>query len=131
MAAATEEEEDYDPYTAMAAMDPHVGDMSHADPDESLPHMDPPSPIPTGGHDDVHPLAAQTYGPMANTFQALLQDDEQVEARRENVYHPFSCQTDWELAEWLVSVKASASDLDRFFKLKYVGPPPRRAPTAH
>lgn len=38
----------------------------------------------------------------------------------QNVFYPFSCRTDWEMATWFARSGMSHRHIDRFFKLAYV-----------
>ena len=88
----------------------------------SPPPPPPPSiqvPVTVSDCIDYCPGAAQTFGQSAHAFQTLTEMSEMSE----NLYFPFSCQTDWQMGEWMMTTKASMHDMNRFFQLRYAGVP--------
>ena len=67
---------------------------------------------------DFFPLAAQTYGHGEHLFDSYGGIAKGL--WKSNIYYPFSCRSDWQVAKWLTDVRASVADTDRFFKLDYV-----------
>lgn len=42
------------------------------------------------------------------------------EERKQNMYYPFSCEEDMEVALWLAGQELSINQIDKFLKLQYV-----------
>jgi len=68
---------------------------------------------------DYFPDAAETYG-TGYTFLTLFNSDENSIYRKTNIYYPFSCRKDWEVASWLLRSGLSMGKIDRFLSLDMV-----------
>lgn len=68
---------------------------------------------------DYFPGAAKTYG-MGYTFLSLFNTDENSVYRKTNLYYPFSCKQDWEIASWLLRSGLSMGKIDTFLSLEMV-----------
>ncbi|KAG1753541.1 uncharacterized protein EDB91DRAFT_1285700 [Suillus paluster] len=60
---------------------------------------------------DCFPGAAETYG-MGHTFLGLFNTDENSVYCKTNLYYPFSCKQDWEIASWLLRSGLSMGKID-------------------
>ncbi|KLO05267.1 hypothetical protein SCHPADRAFT_839614 [Schizopora paradoxa] len=81
-----------------------------------------PGTRPTGdvGPFVYHPTAGQCYGYGPNILANVWLTDRFREERKENIYYPFSCEEDLEVAFWLVEQGLSISQIDKFMKLKFI-----------
>lgn len=71
------------------------------------------------GITDCFPGAATTYG-AGHTFLGLFNSDENSVYRKTNLYYPFSCRQDWEIASWLLRSGLSMGKIDSFLSLEMV-----------
>ncbi|KAF8425727.1 hypothetical protein L210DRAFT_3421137 [Boletus edulis BED1] len=63
--------------------------------------------------------AAQSYG-HGDTFMDKFNRDEFSDARKSNLYYPFACRNEWELALWLLRSGLSMKTIDAFLSLPIV-----------
>jgi hypothetical protein len=68
---------------------------------------------------DYFPGAAETYG-IGYTFLGLFNTDENSVYHKTNLYYPFSCKEDWEIASWLLHSGLSMGKIDTFLSLEMV-----------
>lgn len=54
------------------------------------------------------------------TFLSLFNSDENSVYHKNNLYYPFSCREDWQLAAWLLCSGLSMGKIDSFLSLKMV-----------
>ncbi|KAG2109555.1 uncharacterized protein F5147DRAFT_772863 [Suillus discolor] len=54
------------------------------------------------------------------TFLSLFDSDENSVYRKNNLYYPFSCREDWQLAAWLLHSGLSMGKIDSFLSLEMV-----------
>ncbi|KAG0693455.1 hypothetical protein DFH29DRAFT_1007276 [Suillus ampliporus] len=66
---------------------------------------------------DYFPGAAETYR-MGYTFLTLFNSNEYSVSRKTNIYYPFSCRKDWEVASWLLHSGLSMGKIDTFLLLE-------------
>ncbi|KAG1747998.1 uncharacterized protein EDB91DRAFT_1235850 [Suillus paluster] len=66
---------------------------------------------------DYFPGAAETYG-MGHMFLGLFNTNENSVYHKTNLYYPFSCKQDWEIASWLLHSGLSMGKIDTFLSLK-------------
>jgi hypothetical protein len=71
------------------------------------------------GITNYFPGAAATYG-AGHTFLGLFDSDENSVYRKTNLYYPFSCRQDWEIASWLLRSGLSMGKIDSFLSLEVV-----------
>jgi hypothetical protein len=55
-----------------------------------------------------------------NFYERIHYEDQHAEERRSNLFWPFSCFIEWEVAQFLESIGISQEKKDEFFHLKYV-----------
>ncbi|KAG1733957.1 hypothetical protein EDB19DRAFT_1896533 [Suillus lakei] len=68
---------------------------------------------------DYFPGTAETYG-IGYTFLGLFNTDENSVYRKTNLYYPFSCKEDWEIASWLLCSGLSMGKIDTFLSLEMI-----------
>jgi len=68
--------------------------------------------------EEIYKNAGQGYGQQETSFQALHK--QQLEKGQGNIYYPFSCYQDFELAVWLHESGLSQTQIDKYLKLTYV-----------
>ena len=68
--------------------------------------------------EEIYKNAGQGYGQQETLFQALRK--QQLERGQGNIYYPFSCYQDFELAVWLHESGLSQTQIDKYLKLAYV-----------
>ncbi len=66
------------------------------------------------------PGAAKVVGKGKDVLTKIEDNDAYAIHRRSNPFYPFSCDTEWGLAEWLTESDLPVAQLDKFFKLQYV-----------
>lgn len=66
------------------------------------------------------PGASETFAKGSDILSSVAEADAFCEERKTNVYYPFSCKTEWEVARWLSGLNISLAQLEKFFKLDYV-----------
>lgn len=67
---------------------------------------------------EVFPNAGKVHQNVRTTLATLFDERQEL---NDNLYYPFSSQTDWELAAWLHESGLPTEKIDGFLKLKYVG----------
>lgn len=63
--------------------------------------------------------AGQTFG-RGDTFMDRFDRDDFSDARKSNLYYPFACRNEWELALWLLRSGLSMKAMDTFLSLQIV-----------
>lgn len=66
------------------------------------------------------PGAGKVFGKGSDILTSITESDEFRVQRKTNLYFPFSCKMEWEVAKWLSTLNVSISQADAFFKLEYV-----------
>ncbi|KAG2046224.1 hypothetical protein BDR06DRAFT_985663 [Suillus hirtellus] len=94
--------------------DVHFGDTYNSGWDEIPVEEEMPAEV-----TDYFPGAAKTYG-MGYTFLSLFNTNENSVYRKTNLYYPFSCKQDWEIASWLLRSGLSMGKIDSFLSLKMI-----------
>jgi hypothetical protein len=74
----------------------------------------------TQGITDYFPGAAATFR-IGYTFLSYFNSDENSVYRKTNLYYPFSCSKDLEIALWLLRSGLSMGKIDAFLSLEMVG----------
>ena len=71
---------------------------------------------------DFFPLAAKTYGRGEHLFESISESSASAdkELQKGNLYYPFSCKMDWQVAKWLLLSHQPIAAINAFFKLDYV-----------
>lgn len=67
---------------------------------------------------DEHPDAGHIYERIPPPFQNIAKDH--VDLGQGNLYYPFSCREEWEVARWLHESGLTQRQIDKFFHLEYV-----------
>ncbi|KAG1842818.1 hypothetical protein C8R48DRAFT_780930 [Suillus tomentosus] len=94
--------------------DVHFGDTYNSGWDEIPVEEEMPAEV-----TDYFPGAAKTYG-MGYMFLSLFNTDENSVYRKTNLYYPFSCKQDWEIASWLLRSGLSMGKIDSFLSLEMI-----------
>ena len=68
--------------------------------------------------EEIYKNTGQGYGQQETLFQVLHK--QQLEKGQGNIYYPFSCYQDFELAVWLHESGLSQMQIDKYLKLAYV-----------
>ena len=68
--------------------------------------------------EEIYENAGRGYGQQETLFQALHK--QQLEKGQGNIYYPFSCYQDFELAVWLHESGLSQAHINKYLKLTYV-----------
>jgi hypothetical protein len=68
--------------------------------------------------EEIYKNAGWGYGQQETSFQALHK--QQLEKGQGNIYYPFSCYQDFELAVWLHESGLSQTQINKYLKLSYV-----------
>ena len=68
--------------------------------------------------EEIYKNTGQGYGQQEMLFQVLHK--QQLERGQGNIYYPFSCYQDFELAVWLHESGLSQMQIDKYLKLAYV-----------
>lgn len=68
--------------------------------------------------EEIYENAGWGYGQQETPFQALRK--QQLEKGQGNIYYPFSCYQDFELAVWLHESGLSQTQINKYLKLSYV-----------
>jgi len=68
--------------------------------------------------EEIYENAGRRYGQQEPLFKALHK--KQLEKGQGNIYYPFSCYEDFELAVWLHESGLSQTQIDKYLKLAYV-----------
>ncbi len=68
--------------------------------------------------EEIYKNTGQGYGQQETLFRALHK--QQLERGQGNIYYPFSCYQDFELAVWLHESGLSQTQIDKYLKLAYV-----------
>jgi hypothetical protein len=63
--------------------------------------------------------AAREYG-RGMTFLQRFDSDQHAQARKKNLYYPFTSRDEWELAAFLLRSDLSLASIDLFLSLKLV-----------
>ena len=74
---------------------------------------------PTQATVDTHPNIPSMY-PGGMTFMDQFFSDEYSRFQQENIYYPFTSESDWQLASWLLCSRLSMAAIDTFLSLKLV-----------
>lgn len=69
---------------------------------------------------NYYPGAAKISETGDTARQSKLSSDRFARRRKKNVFYPFSCFTEWEIAQWLSRAGITQQLMNEFFKLKYV-----------
>ncbi len=64
--------------------------------------------------------AAKTYGDGKTVLEQIEIEDQFSEERKSNLYYPFACLREWELARWIMRQQVSMADIDQFLRLEIV-----------
>jgi hypothetical protein len=128
------EQDQRDFLDAMNAMD----DMNTMDPEHFLDFGDQAEPpeyipgaLPTGELDETsiqqpaekikfYPGAAQIYGSGANFVDRFKRHADYVKYRADNIYWPFACKMEWEIAKLLYCSRLPRSKITNILKSEYV-----------
>lgn len=99
---------------------------SHIDSD--FPHANaviPPPALPNNAmqadsmHTQWHPRPSKVYG-TSKDFMGRFSDDRFAHERLTNVFYPFSCEGDWQIASFLLRSSLSTREIDNFLSLPWV-----------
>lgn len=80
----------------------------------------PQEPCPSDFHKAAYPNAGTTFGKGKTSLEEMFYADQYANERKDNMFYPFACEMEWELAAWLQRTHMSTELLDQFFKLRYV-----------
>lgn len=69
---------------------------------------------------EYFPNAAKVYGRGKHLFEKMRLQQRRNSSGSTNVFFPFSCMTDWEVADWLCRSHMSKAKASEFFHLSYV-----------
>ena len=73
---------------------------------------------------EEYPGAGRIKGRGCSAYMQLLKVDEHAGQRDgAGLWYPFSCREEWQVFQWLSSLRVSMSKVDEFFNLDYVGTP--------
>ena len=70
---------------------------------------------------EAYPGASEIKGQGYNTYTQLLLTDGHSEQRNiAGLWYPFSCREEWQVFQWLSSLRVSMDKVNEFFSLDYV-----------
>ena len=70
---------------------------------------------------EEYPGVDKIKGQGCNMYTQLLQTDEHSEQRSvSGIWYPFACREEWQVFQWLSSLRVSMDQVDEFFGLDYV-----------
>lgn len=76
--------------------------------------------ISEGQVEDMHPGISVVQGKGMHQFDRIRSKDKHQSQRKKNPFYPFSCFTEWEVANWIGRAGLTQAMIDEFLALRYV-----------